>query len=85
MGLVYQHGEMYCESCGTVGYPIEKSRGQLYWVFVLFFLCFAIPGLVYLVWRWTHKKLCCPNCDRSTLIPASSPAAKAAIRPVPPS
>jgi len=69
---------MYCNECGYTGTTVKSMRGSLAVEFVLW-LFFAIPGLIYSLWRRSTRKQACSNCKSRSVIPASSPKAKAAV------
>ncbi len=64
--------QFICSSCGHIGKPTEKLRGNFPTAFVLWWL-FIIPGIVYSIWRRSDKNKFCQNCNNQTLIPANSP------------
>ena len=66
--------EMYCPSCGSVGVPTTRTKGS-FWIEVILWLCFLVPGLIYSVWRLTTKERVCPKCGAPNMIPAVAPKA----------
>jgi hypothetical protein len=68
----------YCLTCGTVGAPTRRTQGSFFIELVLWFL-FVVPGLVYSIWRLTSREWACPACGSPTMIPMDSPKARAAL------
>lgn len=68
---------MYCTSCGSEGQGRTKTRGALL-IEVILWLCFLVPGLIYSIWRLSSKHKVCSSCGAATLVPLSSPVARAA-------
>ena len=71
-------GGMYCPNCGSVGTPRNRTKGS-FWIELILWLCFLVPGLLYSVWRLTTKEAVCPKCGAPHMIPADSPKARAAL------
>jgi len=61
-----------CTMCGFVGAPRKVVRGS-FWIEIILWLMFIIPGLVYSIWRLTTKKQVCPKCKNPTMIPIDTP------------
>ena len=61
-----------CNQCGFIEYPQKKVRGS-FWIEIILWLSFIIPGLIYTIWRLTTKQLVCSNCGNATMIPLDSP------------
>jgi hypothetical protein len=70
--------QMYCQNCGSIAAPTKRVRGSFF-IELILWLCFLVPGLIYSIWRLTTKELVCPKCGAPNMIPADSPKAKAAI------
>jgi hypothetical protein len=71
--------DVVCTSCGFVGEPKAITRGS-FWIEVILWLCFIIPGLIYSLWRLSSRHDGCPSCGQTTLIPATSPMATKFLR-----
>jgi hypothetical protein len=71
-------GPLYCKACGATGTGVTATPGSFF-VELLLWLCFLIPGLIYSVWRLAGRKRVCRICGSDALIPADSPAARAAL------
>ncbi len=71
-------GSMYCTHCGTVAAPQKRVKGS-FWIELILWCCFLIPGLIYSVWRLTTKDSVCPGCAMPNMIPVESPKAQAAL------
>ncbi len=74
---------LYCSNCGIVGTPKKRVKGS-FWVEVLLWLCFVVPGMIYSVWRLTTQDVVCPSCGAPNMIPVDSPKARAAFVATPP-
>jgi len=74
----YARGDQYCQSCGSVGRPKTRVKGS-FWIEVLLWFCFFVPGLIYSIWRPTTKEQVCPVCGTPNMIPVDSPKARAAL------
>ena len=70
--------EMYCTNCGSIGLPKKHTKGS-FGIEVLLWICMIFPGLIYSMWRLTSKQMVCSSCESPSIMPASSPNAKAAI------
>lgn len=66
---------MICQDCGTIGSPIKVTKGS-FWIELILWLCFLVPGLIYSVWRLTTRHNACPKCKSSSIIPTESPKGK---------
>lgn len=69
----------FCTQCGHVGKPGVDTPGS-FWIEVILWLAFIIPGLVYSVWRHNKRHDACKKCGSAALIPADSPKAQAMLR-----
>jgi len=64
--------EYICSSCGYKGSPKIKDRGSC--ILALFlFLFFIIPGVFYVLWMVSGKRLFCPKCNSEAMIPLDTP------------
>jgi len=61
-----------CTDCGYFGNPIIITRGNFF-IELISWLAFIIPGIIYSVWRLTSKYKACPQCKHESMIPATSP------------
>jgi len=61
-----------CIDCGFVGEPKTIVKGS-FWIELLLWFFFIIPGLIYTLWRLTTKEKACPACKHQTMIPADTP------------
>jgi len=70
---------MICPHCGSTGKPKTITPGSIF-IEIILWCCFAIPGLVYSIWRLTaRKKGCCPACSQPGMIPLDSPRGAALL------
>lgn len=67
---------MYCTACGHEGETATHTKGGMLIELVLW-LCFAVPGLVYSLWRINSRHQACSACGSRALVPTTSPVAKA--------
>ena len=67
----------HCLTCGHEGQTGKVTRGS-FWIEVVLWLCFLIPGLISSIWRLTTRHVACTNCGRSSVVPPSSPNVVAA-------
>lgn len=67
--------KLLCNNCGTISEPIKVTKGSFF-IELLLWVCFIIPGLVYSLWRLTTRYKACPACKESGMIPLNSPKAK---------
>ena len=47
---MFDRDTFYCPNCGTIDHPMTITRGS-FWVEVMLWLFFLVPGLIYSVWR----------------------------------
>jgi hypothetical protein len=67
----------YCQHCGSLGAPKTRVKGS-FWIEVILWFCFLVPGVIYSVWRLTTKDKVCTACGALNMIPVDSPKAQAA-------
>ena len=58
----------HCGRCGENVTAIKERKGNTLVLFVLLFL-FVLPGLVYLVWMLSGRRLMCPKCFSRDVTP----------------
>jgi hypothetical protein len=73
----FPSGSMYCTSCGNVGSPRGMNKLELFFVLIISIFTLFIPLMIYLVVRSGER---CRKCLRKSLIPLTSPAARAALQ-----
>jgi hypothetical protein len=66
---------LLCTTCHHVGAPRRITRGS-FWVEVLAWLLFLLPGLIYSLWRLGTRYDGCAACGSRDLIPLDSPRAR---------
>jgi hypothetical protein len=49
-----------CKNCGYIVQPITITPGS-FWMELILWICFAIPGLTYSIWRLTARYKGCPK------------------------
>src|SRR5262245_46234065 len=57
-----------CTECGTIGSPVRVTRGY-FWLEVLLWLVFLLPGILYSIWRLATRYDACATCGRDALVP----------------
>lgn len=69
-----------CSHCGHVGYSVTRVEGSL-GIEILLWLCLAVPGIIYTIWRLTTRSQRCPVCDVDLpMLPIQSPRAQLLYR-----
>lgn len=66
--------KMLCTRCLHEGFPRVHTKGS-FSMELLLWGCFAIPGLVYSLWRVYSRADVCTECGHDDLLPAASPRA----------
>ena len=61
-----------CSNCGYEGNPVSYTPGR-FWMELLLWICFAIPGLIYSIWRLAGRKKVCPKCKAPNMVPLDTP------------
>lgn len=61
-----------CSSCGVVGSTQTITPGSFF-IELILWLFFILPGLIYSIWRLTQKRVGCGACGASALLPLNSP------------
>ena len=64
--------EMICTECGNIGVPKKITKGNFF-IELILYLTFIIPGIIYAIWRLTNTALICPKCGKESMIPIDSP------------
>jgi predicted RNA-binding Zn-ribbon protein involved in translation (DUF1610 family) len=64
--------QMICATCGSEGMPRRHVPGSFF-IEVLLWLCFLLPGVLYSVWRLSAAKKVCPKCGSTEMVPLTSP------------
>jgi hypothetical protein len=60
-----------CIHCEHVGRVEKESKGSCLLMIVLF-LCFIVPGIIYMVWMLVNTGYRCPKCKTWGMIPLST-------------
>src|SRR5579862_4874691 len=76
----------YCLDCGTTDWPKTETPGSFF-IEVILWLCFLVPGVIYSVWRLAARYSGCSACGSKRIVPVNSPVAQKMIgsvaRPAP--
>ena len=63
---------LICSNCGTIGKPITITKGSFF-IEIILWLCFFIPGIIYTIWRVTTRENGCKACGATAMIPLNTP------------
>lgn len=74
-----REGLFVCTTCGYVGKPKTRLKGNLLTEIILWFFL-MLPGFFYTVWRYTTKEQVCPACENPTMIPTMTPKGKELLK-----
>lgn len=55
-----------------MGPAARESKGSIL-IELILWLFFILPGLIYSIWRISGRKIVCPKCEQSTLVPVNTP------------
>ena len=66
-----------CKTCGTI--QADKPAGSG-WLELTLWLCCAVPGLIYSIWRRFLKRTACTVCGSDALIDGGSPVGRMLLR-----
>lgn len=64
--------KFFCCRCHHAGQPKVFVKGS-FWIEIVLWLTFIVPGLIYTIWRLTNKIKVCSRCGSADLVPADSP------------
>jgi len=68
-----------CTACGFAGGPRKQVPGS-FAIEIVLWCFFAVPGLIYSLWRLTSAHGVCPYCERDAMVPYPSPRARDALK-----
>lgn len=63
---------LICSSCGIQGETKFETKGSFF-IEVVLWLFFIIPGVIYTGWRLSNRQNICARCGSDQLIPIDSP------------
>jgi hypothetical protein len=78
-GKLYNEHDFICTACHHVGTPAVKTKGS-FWIEIVLWCFFLVPGLTYTIWRLTSKVRICPACGNATMIPVTTPVGHELLR-----
>ncbi|MCE5185066.1 MAG: YqaE/Pmp3 family membrane protein [Planctomycetaceae bacterium] len=55
-----------------MGKPKKVTRGSFF-IEILLWLFFLLPGLIYSIWRLSSRSVVCRSCGSPNLVPLDSP------------
>jgi hypothetical protein len=64
--------QMICVNCGCIGKPKNITKGS-FWIELILWLSFFVPGLIYSIWRLTTRYWACPKCKAPNMISLYTP------------
>ena len=68
-----------CVNCGNVGPGLKSVQGYFF-VELLLWVTFIIPGIAYSIWRYCGPRNVCPRCGLPTMVPGDTPRGQSVIR-----
>lgn len=68
------HHSHLCTFCGAETSAPQRPGST--WIAAALAVPFVIPAVVYLAWRYTTRRLVCPICSHTQLIPSDAPLAR---------
>jgi len=68
-----------CKSCGSSVRPKTFTPGSFFIEVILWF-AFIIPGLIYSIWRLVSRYKICPVCKSNSVIPLNTPQAQSILK-----
>lgn len=71
--------QFICKSCGYVGTTQKITKGSFF-IEIVLWLCFFIPGLIYTIWRLTTTYSACPECKNDSMIPINTPVGQKLLK-----
>lgn len=71
--------EYICTSCGNLIKPKTQTKGS-FWMEVLLWMLFILPGLLYSLTRLGNKVYVCPICGKDTVIPTNTPVGQKLLK-----
>ena len=64
-----------CTVCGSETNGKKICKGSFF-IEIILWCCFIVPGALYTVWRLTTTSKVCHSCNGHPIIPINSPAAR---------
>jgi hypothetical protein len=64
--------QMICANCGCSGKPKKITKGSFF-IELILWLFFFVPGLIYSIWRCTTRYWACPKCKAPNMVPLDTP------------
>lgn len=61
-----------CTRCGSIAEPRTHTPGSFF-IEVLAWLMFLLPGLLYSMWRISARREVCPTCGAEEIVPCDTP------------
>lgn len=66
---------LFCTACGHEGQTRTRTKGHIA-IEIILWLCLAVPGLIYSIWRRSARAPVCASCGSATVVPIGSPVAR---------
>lgn len=67
-----------CRTCLSQVRPVKTTPGSFF-IELILWLCFLIPGIIYSIWRLNGQHRICPVCRSRDIVPLDTPAAAVLI------
>ena len=67
--------ELICTNCGYSGSSVKVTKGSFF-IELILWLAFIVPGVIYSIWRLTTKYDACPSCAAANMVSLNSPRGK---------
>lgn len=64
--VAFKDGDAKCHACHFVGRAKTYTPGSFFLEVILWF-CFFVPGIIYSIWRLTSRYTGCANCQSRTI------------------
>jgi Tfp pilus assembly protein PilF len=71
----FSKNTLTCSDCGTIGRTETITKGSFF-IEVILWLTFLVPGIIYSIWRLTTKTIGCSACGSENIIPIHCPRGK---------
>lgn len=75
-GSVMFFRKYICADCGKKCNPIREKKGSSL-ILLILLLFMLIPGLIYMVWAMTGRRMVCPHCKSVRCIKLKTPRGRA--------
>lgn len=63
-------GPYVCTNCEYIGQAYQSGS---FWLGLVLWCCYIVPGLLYTIWCMTTAKNVCPKCGQKTMLSVKLP------------